>query len=125
MTPTPFSLFNLVIFAVIRLAGRAGEAEVFSRDGAACGPDGLPTNHALGTVLLGRQCCAQRFDKVRPVITFVVSHDHVGIFLNRDWLHYSVVLLERSHISGCGSAVYPGPSFEAARFPARDEGGAV
>ena len=86
MTPTPFSLFNLVIFAVIRLAGRAGEAEVFSRDGAACGPNGLSANHALGTVLLGRQCFVQRFNKVGPVTTFVVSHDHVGIFLNRDWL---------------------------------------
>ena len=111
MTPTPFSFFNLVIFAVIRLAGRAGEAEVFSRDGAACGPNGLSANHALGTVLLGRQCCAQRFNKVSPVITVVVSHDHVGIFLNRDWLHHFVVLLARSHISGGGFAVFLAASF--------------
>lgn len=119
MTPTPFSLFNLVIFAVIRLAGRAGEAEVFSRDGAACGPNGLSANHAPGTVLLGRQCFVQRFNKVGPVITFVVSHDHVGIFLNRDWLHRSVIPLAQSYISDGGFVVCQEVSFLAVRGSAK------
>ena len=119
MTPTPFSLFNLVIFAVIRLAGRAGEAEVFSCDGTACGPNRLPANHALGTVLLDRQCFMQRFNKVGPVITFVISHDHVGIFLNRDWLHRSVIPLAQSYISDCGFVVCQEVSFLAVRGSAK------
>ena len=111
---------NLFLYTKMRnVAGLSTTDAQKSRNSAACGPNGLPANHALGAVLLCCQCCAQRFNKVRQIITFVVSHDHVGIFLNGDWLHHSVNLLERSHISDCGFAVYLAVSFAVGRIPAR------
>ena len=53
ISPRAFRLFDLVILAVVGLAGGAGEAQVRPCDAAACRPDGRAADHAPCAVFFG------------------------------------------------------------------------
>ena len=80
--PALFVLFDLVILAVVGLAGGAGEAQVRPCDAAACRPDGRAADHASCAVFLGGKGFPQCRDQLPAVGVLVVFYYAVRKFFN-------------------------------------------
>ena len=70
--PRLYCLFDLIVLAVVGLAGGAGEAQVRPCDAAACRPDGRAADHAPCAVFLGGEGFPRCRDQLPAVGVLVV-----------------------------------------------------